>query len=235
MNPMNQTLGTAMDLQRDDLACRIVDQHWTRNPQFQTLYGDSGYAKCVQDVKNNLAYLSQAIASDSPSLFATYIDWVKVLFEGQNIPIGELAESLAITGHLLQNRFPDAADIIRPFVDLGLKNLADASGQVPSFIDDSLPLSALAQQYLDALRHGERSVASRLILDAVAQGVSVKNIYLQVFQPILREIGRLWQINQMTVAQEHYCTAATQLIMSQLYSEIVTAHVYASRHHCPMP
>ena len=34
------------------------------------------------------------------------------------------------------------------------------------------------------------------------------------------EIGRLWQTNRITVAEEHYCTAATQLIMSQLYPQI---------------
>jgi methanogenic corrinoid protein MtbC1 len=63
-------------------------------------------------------------------------------------------------------------------------------------------------------------VASHLILNAVAQGTSVKNIYLHVFQPTQHEIGRLWQTNQMSVAQEHYSTAVTQLIMSQLYSTI---------------
>ena len=41
-----------------------------------------------------------------------------------------------------------------------------------------------------------------------------------MFQLSLREVGRLWQMNQISVAQEHYCTAATQLIMSQLYPYI---------------
>ena len=31
---------------------------------------------------------------------------------------------------------------------------------------------------------------------------------------------RYWQMNRLTVAQEHYCTAATQMIMSQLYPYI---------------
>ncbi len=48
----------------------------------------------------------------------------------------------------------------------------------------------------------------------------VKDIYLHVFQSSLYEIGRLWQENRITVAQEHYFTAATQLIMSQLYPYI---------------
>jgi methanogenic corrinoid protein MtbC1 len=67
---------------------------------------------------------------------------------------------------------------------------------------------------------GERHQASKLILEAVDAGAEVKDIYLQVFQPCQREIGRLWQMNLINVAQEHYCSASTQLIMSQLYPYI---------------
>jgi methanogenic corrinoid protein MtbC1 len=62
-----------------------------------------------------------------------------------------------------------------------------------------------------------------MILDVVDGGASVREVYLHVFQPVQREIGRLWQTNQISVAQEHYCTAATQLIMSQLYPRIFGA------------
>jgi methanogenic corrinoid protein MtbC1 len=221
MNTLNQTLGQAVESQKDELAKLIVDEQWQRNPQFQVRYRAAGHAKCVQDVKYNLAYLSEAIAADSPPLFAAYVDWVKVLFTGLKIPLRELAESLDITDEILRRRFPEAVAIVRPFIDLGLAHLASGSEVVPSFFDDSHPMSRLAHQYLDNLLRGERSVSSRLILDEVAQGASIKDIYLHVFQPSQYEIGRLWQINQISVAQEHYCTAATQLIMSQLYAHIL--------------
>ncbi|MEO7273088.1 MAG: cobalamin-dependent protein [Vicinamibacterales bacterium] len=64
---------------------------------------------------------------------------------------------------------------------------------------------------------GARQVASTLVLDAAAAGTPVRELYLHVFQATQYEVGRLWQTNQITVAQEHYCTAATQLIMAQLY------------------
>lgn len=44
-------------------------------------------------------------------------------------------------------------------------------------------------------------------------------MYLDVFQPALREIGRLWQENEITVAEEHLATAVTQVSMSRLYIE----------------
>lgn len=84
-------------------------------------------------------------------------------------------------------------------------------------INNGNPLESLTTQYFDALLEGKRHVASELILDAVNQGISIKDIYINVFQQSLYEIGRLWELNKVDVATEHYFSAATQLIMSQLY------------------
>jgi methylmalonyl-CoA mutase cobalamin-binding domain/chain len=37
------------------------------------------------------------------------------------------------------------------------------------------------------------------------------------------EVGRLWQMNRVSVAHEHFCTAATQMIISQLYPRIFSS------------
>lgn len=90
----------------------------------------------------------------------------------------------------------------------------------PSFLVPDAPLANLTRSYLTALLDGDRRQASTLVLDAVATGIPVKDIYLHVFQRAQYEVGRLWQVHDISVAQEHYCTAATQLIMSQLYPHI---------------
>ena len=89
----------------------------------------------------------------------------------------------------------------------------------PHLLTDA-PHAALAGAWLAALLDGDRHRASRMILDAVSSGAQVAAIYQHVFQPALYEIGRLWQMNAISVAQEHYSTAATQLVMSQLYPQI---------------
>jgi methanogenic corrinoid protein MtbC1 len=82
--------------------------------------------------------------------------------------------------------------------------------------------SPLAQAYLQALLRADRRAASQLVLQAAGDGVPIRTLYLGVFQPSQYEIGRLWQIGEISVAQEHYCTAATQLVMSQLYPRLFT-------------
>lgn len=213
-----QAIGRAIEISKSEVAILIVDEHWKLRPEFTARYGETGHTKCVQDVTYNLSYLSQAIIAESPPLFETYLEWVKSLFAGLNIPTSELTESLTIARDIFDRRLPpEDSKIVAEYLDAGLKCLAKPPVGTPSFFVDEHPLSDFARKYLAELRGENRPAANAMILDAVAQGTSVKDIYLNVFQPSQYEIGRLWQLNEMTVAEEHYCTAATQLIMAQLY------------------
>lgn len=89
-------------------------------------------------------------------------------------------------------------------------------------VSDETRIRKLAQEYTDALLKTDHARASRMVLDALEHGINVSDIYLGVFQWSQYEIGRLWQSGQISVAQEHYCTAATQLVLSQLYPYIFT-------------
>lgn len=91
------------------------------------------------------------------------------------------------------------------------------------FEEESGPFAQLAKMYLDALLRVQRDAASRMIIKAVEDGTKVEDIYIHVFESSQHEVGRLWQNNQITVAQEHFCTAATQMIMSQLYPYIFSS------------
>ena len=79
----------------------------------------------------------------------------------------------------------------------------------------------LARIYLSLLlQHRSRDAfdAVKARLDA---GLSIRDVYLKVFQPAQREVGRLWELGQLSIAQEHYVTAATQVVMSKLYPYVM--------------
>lgn len=75
------------------------------------------------------------------------------------------------------------------------------------------------QSYLAAVLAGERRRALAVVERACAAGLDLRTLYLAVFQPTLREIGRLWQENRVTVAEEHLATAITQSAMLRLYGD----------------
>jgi methanogenic corrinoid protein MtbC1 len=89
--------------------------------------------------------------------------------------------------------------------------------------DAATSLVALADRYLQALLSRDRDEASRLVSEALAAGTPLADLYTGVFRPSQRELGRLWQVDRVSIAQEHYCTAATQMIMSRLYAGVFSA------------
>lgn len=90
-----------------------------------------------------------------------------------------------------------------------------------SLVASKVDLRALAGDYLTALLEARRQDAVRMVLAAIERGaLTIPELYLGVFEPVLHEVGRRWQHDESTVAEEHYISAATQLVMAQLYPRI---------------
>jgi len=177
--------------------------------------------KSVRDEGYHLTYLSEALAAGDPALFTEYLTWAKVFFAGLKFREDMLATTIEATREVLDETLDaDQKLVLHEYLDCTLAACHQAPSTLASFIERDDPLSALARGYIDALLQGDRQSASKMILESAGQGTDIKEIYLNVFQRSQREIGRLWQTNQISVAQEHYCTVATQMVMSQLYPYI---------------
>ncbi len=72
---------------------------------------------------------------------------------------------------------------------------------------------------------GKRKSALELVMDTYRSGYTIPGIYMDVFQEALYEIGRLWENNRITVADEHMGTAITQYVMSNLYQYLEISNV----------
>jgi MerR family transcriptional regulator, light-induced transcriptional regulator len=87
----------------------------------------------------------------------------------------------------------------------------------------SLPDSALelTAAYLQATLIGDAGEAVRLAMEqGVSAGVSPAELELRMILPAQREVGRLWEENRISVAQEHLATSISQLVMSHLYAHL---------------
>jgi MerR family transcriptional regulator, light-induced transcriptional regulator len=205
----------------DKLAKIAVQEQYFLQPELWKPFGQSGIEKSMRDAKYHFSYLADSLNVNDPALFLDYLAWAKVLFSGLNFPLDSLTVNLKCMNKAIKEILPPEMVILTgSYIDAALEHIANCPEILPSFFSPDSPQYELATNYLTALLQGKRQIGSSLILDAVAHGTNVKDIYLQVFQPSQQEIGRLWQMNQISVAQEHFCTAATQMIMSQLFPYI---------------
>lgn len=212
------SLADALQTRQGMLAESLVDRQYAMQPGLAARYGDAGRLRCVEDAKFHLRMLTEAVGAACPELFLDYIAWAKVMLDRRGIPADDLARHLAVLRDLLREELgTPLAEPAMLLVDSSIRAMPSILGDPPGFLDERAALAGLARDYLDLTLTGQRQLASQRVVDAAEAGVPVASIYMDVFQRCQREIGRLWQTNQISVAQEHHVSAVTQMTMSRLY------------------
>ncbi len=80
-----------------------------------------------------------------------------------------------------------------------------------------MDIQKIQKDYLSGLLRGDRHQCHLIVKDALYEKISLQEVYEQVFTPSMIEIGRLWEIKEISIAQEHLATAITQSVISGFY------------------
>lgn len=83
--------------------------------------------------------------------------------------------------------------------------------------DMSTPIAQRRDRFVRAQLAGDRASAVAVVAEALADGVAVADVHLDITQWAQRRIGELWQDNRVSIAQEHVATAIALLAMSHLF------------------
>ena len=202
---------------RDVIAERATNLYFETRPEGETHWKEARQ-KCAEDNRQHLDYLSEALFFGRRALFTEYASWAKAL-QGE-----ELAVHLDLLRTTLASELEGAGGaLVSQHLDAAMATIGAEYPEHPGILEGNGALDVLARDYLAALLRGERHIAGELVTAAIDGGVFIKDIYLLVFQRVQHEVGRLWQANRIGVAQEHYCTACTQSIMSQMYPRIFSS------------
>jgi len=79
-------------------------------------------------------------------------------------------------------------------------------------------LASLRARYLAAQLAGDRGEAQRIVVDdGLGEGFTVDELQAAVIEQAQKEIGRLWEQDRISVAEEHLATAISQVVLSQLF------------------
>jgi MerR family transcriptional regulator, light-induced transcriptional regulator len=207
---------------RATLPSVILSDHFLLRPDMARNYSEHQKENFQKDVAWILSFLAESVWAGQPILFEEFISWLKTFLTSVRVPMKDVVESLELIRHRINMTCsPEEIIIINSTIDKAIYILRSENQKISIPALDN-HLSPLAINYLENILKGNRNNSLSLILNEVKSGVHVKEMYLQVFQPVQYEIGRLWQTNKISVAQEHYCTGATQLVMAQLYPFLFT-------------
>jgi len=201
----------------EPIAQAITARTFGEHPDLQQKYGERGRRKCKEDTVYHLHYLSEAIATNRKQMFVDYVGWAKTMLYSRGIDPASLGDNLDSMAHVLRLKSPRTCrSTFAEFIRSASAQLPKLPDTLPSFIDPINPLFELADSYLKSLLLLNRDDAISLILQQLEMGLTIQDLFKHLIYPVQREVGRLWQENQITVLQEHYCTAATDLLITRL-------------------
>ena len=201
-----------------ELVDQILELQYELYPELKLAAERLGYGECWRGMAFMLSQMAEALGQNEVLLFGDYVDWAKYLLANCGIGKRELKINFECMSVVLKRKFPDLQyNRMKIFIEEAEGRLESKKAQRSTYLDREAPCSELAARYLDFVLDGEKHKAFALVHDAVKSGSDVGKIYLHVLQPVQYEVGRLWQTGKVSVALEHYCTALSQTIMSQLY------------------
>jgi methanogenic corrinoid protein MtbC1 len=199
-----------VEVELEPLAREICELYRALYPDERERRGTSGELWCLHDTLYLLAWALDDLRPATGQLVRNVM-WLARVLAARGFPLERLARHLQLASEVVLR-----ADV--PEREALSERLQEAGRRVSAgVVADSPPASSpVRDAYLAALLRADPRGAADVIAAAREGGMTVPELYLSVFQPALYEVGRLWQVGEATVAQEHLATATTQTLVSRL-------------------
>lgn len=170
-----------------------------------------------------LLYLAEALRLDCSEIFNIHLLWDQ-WSNAQNTSAISMVKKLNFLDDACRQHFPaDNYAEVNKIIQAAVKYASVIQPKPLGFLNADNPLLSYAEEYLSLLLHTKKKEALDLITGLRNNGISITDIYEHIFKATQHEVGYLWLTKQIGVGQEHFCTAATQVIMTSLYPDIFSS------------
>lgn len=179
---------------------------------------EASFTALVADTEMRVRHLAEALAAGRPELFRLDVEWLRATYAARGESVVMVEASLAALRDELGKSLPeDVARTAQDVVEAALGEATVLPASTESLLADGAPHVELARTFLLALLEGRNLEAQRLVLDALEEGVSIAEIHVDVIARSMREIGRMWQMGELHVGEEHLGSRIVQDVLAVLH------------------
>ncbi len=187
---------------------RLLDAH----PQIRAAFSPGAHLSWRDHLHLRLRELAAALAAGQPEMFQARVLWSWQSFTARGIDPLALTYSLQALRATLDEKLPPGASAEAvAAIDEALGALEGELPPSPSALDPAVPAQAVALDYLQTALEGDARTAMETVLE---KGGDSRAIICDILLPAQVEIGRLWHLNQLSVAEEHLISTTTERTMA---------------------
>lgn len=182
------------------------------------------FANPTDDVEVRLLQIAASLGVDRPTLLADSLRWYRVAFHHRDVPEAYLPATLAAIEAILEDELPgDLMPVVRDHLSAATEGLHEAPVDVASHLSKSAPHGELAMRFLLGNLEGRAEDSLDLIRAALRDGASVAELQDHVLSPAQREVGRMWVMGEIPIADEHYSSSVVERALWMLQERVPRA------------
>lgn len=180
-----------------------------------------------QNHVNHAKFMSSIFALKSGAGFVETVTWVYRAYRGRGIPVDYFPIALeawkqGVNIYLSPHNTNGITNIYSlmlkyhdDFYELSLKRLTDDQHDAQ--------YETLTKEYLNFILEPNMKKALDMAFEHIKTVKDVQDWWMNIIEPAMREVGKLWEEGNISVGQEHLATSITQRVMSAFYYKILEA------------
>jgi methylmalonyl-CoA mutase cobalamin-binding domain/chain len=175
-----------------------------------------GDRQLAREFEAQLEVLAEALATGRQALLDQEMAWRKVAHRSRGVADELLVDSLNRLRGELEDRLPDGPGrMAARCLEDAAKRLADAPKEQASYLEDG-PLVNEARRYLECILEADRDGALAIVDELLRRPVEPGEIHEQIVTRTQRELGRMWQMNEAHIGEEHFGSAVADEALSRI-------------------
>ena len=197
----------------------VVNSRVQAHPGLPGWLGGRSYRMLELNHENHHAFMSTVFVFSQYGLLARTLPWVYRSYMGQGLARDYFPAALRIWMDAVREHLGDqTATPILEVYDWMIRSherLLDAAATPPQ---EPAPVAGtwddLRAPVLEALFQGDARRALELVSPKVRVPEDLVSLYIDLLQPLLVQVGNLWEAGRISVAQEHLASAVVGRVMA---------------------
>ncbi len=178
------------------------------------------FADPVEDTRVRILTLAEAIDVDRTALFTHQVAWYRTALAYRGVDDGYLPANLRALGAALAMALPpECVPLVQRHLAAAEATLRAAPGELPSWLAGVGTLRGEARRFVLALLENRGADAIALVLRLHADGVPAVDLHEHVLMLAMREIGRMWLMAEIPIADEHFASRVVEACIERLAAD----------------
>jgi MerR family transcriptional regulator, light-induced transcriptional regulator len=208
-----------------------VNEQMEDDPRIRELIGHNSFELMRENHRNHAKFMAAVFSLNSFDLMVKTVPWVYRAYHARGFqydyfPAELIAWQIAMHQCFDQPEYKDEILAIYRWLvqyhDEMIKLSISSEGL--TFLPSS-EVDEMQQIFLLLLLHGDAKGCLKFVDQNIKTVDDLRYFYLDVVWPSMCKIGQMWELNQISVAEEHLASAIVGRVMASLYPRFATFNV----------